>query len=337
MLTVHDEQDRITSAYLEGREIGPEVLRQVLREQTIRRHIQPVLCGSGREHIGLQPLLDAIAWYLPSPLDRPAVVGQHPQKPEKPEKRKPDPKEPFCGLVFKIVADTKGELYFVRIYSGTLKANSRVYNPRCDRKEMVTKPFHIHADPKNRDELAEAYAGDIVAIHGLKESVTGDTLCETQHPILLESISFAEAVVSKSIEPESSADKQKLIDVLNILKREDPTFDWKVDPETGQTLMTGMGVLHLDVKQHRMERDFRLKVRVGKPRVSYRETIREPVEVEGECIRQTGTGGLFARVLVSFEPHKDEQPILVENRIKPDDLPAFMQTVIQAAREGRAR
>ncbi len=332
-LTVHDEQDRLTSAYLEGRDIPADTIRQVLREQTLARHLQPVLCGSGREHIGIQPLLDAVCWYLPSPPDRPPVVGHHPKKPDKEEKRKPDPKEPFCGLVFKIVADTKGELYFVRIYSGTLKANSRPYNPARDYKELVSKPYHIHADPKNRDELTEAFAGDIVAIHGLKASVTGDTLCDAQHPILLESIHFAEAVVSKSIEPESSADKQKLIDVLDILKREDPTFIWKVDPETGQTLMSGMGVLHLDVKQHRMERDFRLKVRVSKPRVSYRETIKSPAEVEGECVRQTGAGGLFAKVTVTFEPYQGDQPVLVTSKLKPDALPpAFVAAAEQGIR-----
>src|SRR5262249_12888776 len=155
-------------------------------------------------------------WYLPSPFDRPPVTGINPKKKDKEEQRKPDPKEPFCGLVFKIVADTHGELYYVRVYSGTLKANSRPYNPGREIKEFASKLFHIHADPKNRDELPEALAGDIVAIVGPKESITGDTLCDLQHPILLERIQFAEAVVSKSIEPESSADKQKLTDTLNL-------------------------------------------------------------------------------------------------------------------------
>src|SRR5207244_10287913 len=157
-----------------------------------------------------------------------------------------------------------------------------------------------------------------------------------QHPILLETIQFAEAVVSRSIEPESSADKQKLVDTLNLLKREDPTFDWRVDPETGQTLMNGMGLLHLEIKQHRMERDFRLKVRVGKPRVSYRETLKGPVQVEGECIRQAGTAGLFARITVAFEPFrpdKSEPPLVLESRIKPDALlPAFVEAAEQGIR-----
>src|SRR5262249_48179455 len=211
-------------------------------------------CGSGREHIGIQPLMDAVAWYLPSPLDRPPVIGLNPRKSEKQEKRKTEIKEPFCGLVFKVVADTHGELFYLRIYSGTLKSGSKVWNPGKDRKEQLSKLYHIYADPNNREELAEAYAGDIVAAVGLRESVTGDTLCETQHPILLERIQFAESVVSRSIEPESSADKQKLIDVLNLLRKEDPTFTWSTDKETGQTLMSGMGMLHLEIKQHRMER-----------------------------------------------------------------------------------
>jgi len=332
-LTEKDEQDRLTSALLEGHEIPTATIREALREQTLLRLIQPVLCGSGREHIGIQPLMDAVCWYLPSPLERPAVIGTNPRKKDKEEKRLPDPKEPFCGLVFKIVAEPHGELLYVRIYSGTLRTNSRVWNPGKDSKEMISKLYHIFADPTHRDELSESYAGDIVAVVGLKESTTGDTLCETQHPILLEPIHFAEAVVSRSIEPESSSDKQKLVDTLTLLKREDPTFEWRLDPETGQTLMSGMGVLHLEIKQHRMERDFRLKVRVGKPRVSYRETLRTAKETEGEFVRQAGTTGFFAKVTVRFEPQAGEQPVTVSSRIKPDALlPAYLAAAEQGIR-----
>jgi elongation factor G len=331
-ITAHDDQDRLTSAYLEGREIPLTTIRQVLREQTLRRQIQPVFCGSGREHIGIQPLMDAVCWYLPSPLDRPPVVGVNPKKKDKEERRKPDPKESFCGLVFKIVADTHGELYYLRIYSGTLKANSRMWNPGKERKEFITKMYHVHADPKrNREEISDSHAGDIVALVGLKDSVTGDTICDPQHPILLEPIQFAEAVVSRSIEPESSADKQKLFDTLNLLKREDPTLTWKVDEDTGQTLMSGMGLLHLEVKQHRMERDFHLKVRVGKPRVSYRETLRRSIKVEGECDKHAGTASLFARLTVEFQHVKSDQPVTVLNRLKEDTLPAEL---VAAAEEG---
>jgi elongation factor G len=330
-LTQHDEQDQLTSAYLEGKEISSDTIRSVLREQTLKRLIQPVLCGSGREHIGIQPLLDAVTWYLPGPLDRPPVSGTNPKKKDKEEKRKPDPKEPFCGLVFKIVADVKGELYFVRVYSGTMKANSRPYNPGRDSKEMVSKLYHTEADPRQRTEVPEAVAGDIVAIIGMRESITGDTLCDLQHPILLERIQFAEAVVSRSIEPESSADKDKLISVLNILRKEDPTFTWNTDKDTGQTLMNGMGMLHLEIKQHRMERDFRLKVRVGQPRVSYRETIRNPITVTGECIKHAGQAGLFAKLTVAFEPYRGEESIVVESRLPPDTLPPLF---VAAAEQG---
>jgi elongation factor G len=320
ILTHFDDKDQLTSAYLEGKDIPVETIRGVLREATLARHVQPVLCGSGREHIGIQPLMDAVAWYLPSPLDRPPVVGQHPEK-KKEEKRKPDPKEAFSGLVFKIVADTHGDLFFLRVYSGALKANSRVWNPGRRCKEFASKLYHIHADPRHRDELPAARAGDIVAIIGPKESITGDTLCDAQHPILLESIRFAEAVVSRSIEPESTADKDKLVETLERLRREDPTFTWRVDPDTGQTLMNGMGILHLEVKQHRMERDFRLKLRVGKPRVSYREMLRRPIRVEGECVKQTGGTGLFAKIMVEFRPKKDAVGIEVLNQIPPETLP----------------
>jgi len=318
VLTQTDEE--LTAVILEGREPEPQLVRKAIREQTIRGQIQPVLCGSGREHAGIQPLLDAVTWYLPSPLERPAVEGENPRKDGRIEKRKPDPKEPFCGLVFKIIAEEHGELFFVRIYSGTLKVNSRVYNPGKDTKEVIGKLFHIHADPRQRDDLPEAYAGDIVAAMGLKDTTTGDTLCETQHPILLEPITFAQAVVTQRIEPESSADRKKLLDTLNRLRREDPTFLFKENPETGSLEMSGMGTLHLEVKRHRMERDFRLKVRVGQPLVSYRETLRRPVRTEGECDRQIGTKRLVGRLTVEFDNKKLDQPITVTSKLKPGVL-----------------
>ncbi|MBX9679552.1 MAG: elongation factor G [Gemmataceae bacterium] len=333
VLTKNDDKDRITSAYLEGQDIPVETMRQVIREQTLAKLIQPVLAGSGREHIGVQRLMDAVTYYLPSPLDRPPVVGRHPMKKDKEEKRKPDPKEPFSALVFKIVADKHGDLYFLRIYSGTLKANSRPWNPMRNAKEFASKIYHIHADPSNREDLPAAYAGDIVGIIGPKDSITGDTLCDNGDPIVLEQIQFAEAVVSMSIEPESSGDKDKLTDALNRLKREDPTFTWRVDGDTGQTLMNGMGILHLDVKKHRLERDFRLKVRVSKPRVSYRETMLNPVRSMGECIRQNpGSGaGLFAKVEASFSPDPTLAPVSVETDFGEADFPPLF---IHAAKEG---
>jgi elongation factor G len=331
-LTAHDPQDLITSAYLEGKEVPLDVLRRLIREQTLARQIQPVLCGSGREHIGVQPLLDAVTYYLPSPLDRPPVEGTNPKKKNAPEKRRPDPKEPFCALVFKIVAGESSELYYLRVYSGTLRqGKDRPYNPGKDAKELLSKIYHTMADPRDREEVAEAPAGDIVAVLGLRDSVTGDTLCDAAHPILLEPIKFADAVVSQVIEPESSADKDKVEKVLNLLRKEDPTFNWKVDRDTAQTVMSGMGTLHLEIKRHRMERDFKLKVRVSKPRVSYRETIRHAVTVEGECIRQFGGANLFAKVTVRFEPWHGDRPVLVESKLKHDTLPPEL---VHAAEQG---
>ena len=337
VLTKHDDKDRITSAYLDGKDIPIETLHEVIRSQTLARLIQPVLCGSGREHIGIQQLMDAVCYYLPSPLDRPPVTGTNPEKKDKEEKRKPDPKEPMAALVFKIVADTHGDLYYVRVYSGTLKANSRVWNPGLKVKEFASKLYHTHADPKHRDELPEAPAGEIVAIVGPKDSITGDTLCDPHHPIVLEHIEFAEAVVSMSIEPESSVDKDKLEIALGRLKKEDPTFSWRVNPDTGQSLISGMGILHLEVKKNRLERDFRLKVRVSKPLVSYRETLRRSIRIEGECVKQAGGSGLFAKVTVEFEPRKRGSGNAVINKVTsiaiPPELLAAAEIGIRAALE----
>src|SRR4051794_26322500 len=331
-LTRHDEHDLITSALLEGKPPEPEKVKQLIREQTLKRLIQPVLCGSGREHAGIQPLLDAACDYLPSPLDRPPVAGTNPKKPGKEEKRKPDVKEPFCGLVFKIVAHPNGERFFVRVYSGVLKPQTRPYNPGKDVKELTGKLYHVHADPlRGLEDVSEAPAGDIVALVGLKDSITGDTLCDAQHPILLEPIRFAEAVVSQSIEPESSADKDKLAATLALLQREDPTFHVRVDKETGQTLMSGMGTLHLEVKRHRMERDFRLKVRVSKPRVSYRETIRAETRTEGAFERQIGATPVSAHVVLRLRPNKGEKQIPIDYTIDRD---AFSPATLAALEQG---
>jgi elongation factor G len=331
-LTVRD--DKLMAAVLEGHEVTPEMIRAAVREQTLRREIQPVLCGSGREHIGIQPLMDAVTYYLPCPLDRPPVVGTNPKKKDKEEKRKPDPKEPLAALVFKIVADKNRELYYLRIYSGTLKPQSRPYNPGKDTKELLSKIYHTMADPTDLRELTEAPAGDIVAVIGLKDSITGDTLCDPQNPILLERISFAESVVSRSIEPESSADKDTLTARLNLLQKEDPTFTWRADKDTGQTLMSGMGMLHLEIKQHRLERDFNLRIRVGQPRVSFRETLRRPATVEGECVRQAGGAGLFAKLTVVFEPFKGTEPVTVVNNVDPEQVPPLFSAAAEQGIRG---
>ena len=317
-LTAHDDKDLITSAVLDGKEPDPAKVRQLVREQCLARIIYPVLAGSGREHIGIQPLLDAVTLYLPSPLDRPPVTGTDP-KGKKEQKRKPDPKEPFCGLVFKASWHPNGNRFFVRVYSGVMRPNSRAFNPGKDVKENVAKLFHVHADPaRGLEDVESGPAGDIVCVIGLKDTVTGDTLCDTAHPILLEAISFAEAVVSQSIEPDSGADKDKLNLALEVLQLEDPTF--KVKLNEGQIVMSGMGTLHLEVKRHRLERDFRLKVRAGKPRVSYREMLRAPRTVD-VTLDKLGDKPAYAGLKVSFTNFKSDKPVAVFNAVNADANP----------------
>lgn len=318
-LTQHDEKDLITTTVLNGENPDPAKVRQLVREQCLARQIYPVLCGSGREHIGIQPLLDAVTLYLPSPLDRPPVAGTDPKGKGKELRRKPDPKEPFCGLVFKAAWHQNGNRFFVRVYSGVMKPNMRAYNPGKDTKENIAKLFHVYADPaRGLEEVPEGPAGDIVCVVGLKDTVTGDTLCETAHPILLEPITFAESVVSQSIEPDSGADKDKLGLALEQLQLEDPTFKVKADKDTGQTLMSGMGTLHLEVKKHRLERDFRVKVRVGKPRVSYREMLREPRTVDAK-VERLGDKPAFAELKVSFTNFRTDKPVGVFNAVSPEN------------------
>jgi elongation factor G len=313
------------------------VRRRVIREATLHRLIVPVFCGSALDYAGVQPLLDGVAWYLPSPADVPPVRGVNPKKPQHGETRKPDPNEPFCGLVFKIQAGRHGELHFVRVYSGRLKANSRVYNPGKDAKENVSQLWHIQAD--RREEQIEAVeAGDIAGVIGLRHAVTGDTLCETQHPILLESIAFPETVISMAIEPETSADRKKLAEVLEMLKRQDPTFRTRVNDETGQSEISGMGELHLEVIKHRLLRDFNLNVKVRKPRVSYRETVQRTVEVTGECPRQIGGQPHFARLTIRLEPLPTSDRA-IQVRSAAADLPepylrAALETLEQSAQGG---
>src|SRR5262249_30518972 len=325
-------------AHLEGAELSTDQVVAALRRATLTGQAHPVLCGSSLKYVGVQRLLDAVAAYLPTPLDKPPVVGHHPKnEPERTRNR--DPVEPFCGLVFKITNDAHGDLSFVRVYSGRLKSGSRVYNPGKDKKENCSRLYHIRAD--DREQINEAIAGDIAGIVGLKDSVTGDTLCDGAHPILLERIEFPETVMRMSIEPVSSADKGKLADTLNALAREDPTFTFRVNEETGQTLISGMGELHLEILKNRMIRDYRLKVHVGRPRVSYRETIKRAVRrVEGSCIRQTGGSGLYARVTIDLEPETQPKgaPVLhFVNKLKGGVIPAEFIPAIEAGLREEAK
>jgi elongation factor G len=317
-------------ANLEGAELPDGEIIAALRRVTLTGQAHPVLCGSSLRYVGVQRLLDAVAAYLPSPLDKPAVTGHHPKKGTE-IARDPSPDEPFCGLVFKITSDAHGDLSFIRVYSGRLKSGSRVFNPGKDKKENCSRLYHIRAD--DREQITEAIAGDIAGIVGLKDSVTGDTLCDGAHPILLERIEFPETVMSMSIEPVSSADKGKLAETLGALAREDPTFTFRVNEETGQTLISGMGELHLEILKNRMTRDFKLNVHVGRPRVSYRETIKKAVKkVEGSCIRQTGGSGLYAKVWIDIEPETQPKgaPVLhFVSRLKGGVIPAEFLTSIE--------
>ena len=325
-------------AHLDGAELSEAMIHAALRRATLTGRAQPVLCGSSFKYVGVQQLLDAVAAYLPSPLDRPPIVGHHPKKGTE-LARKPSPAEPFSSLVFKITNDAHGDLSFVRIYSGSLKAGTRVYNPGKDKKENSSRLYHIRAD--DREQINVAGTGDIVGIVGLKDSVTGDTLCEAAHPILLERIDFPETVISMSIEPVSSADKGKLADTLNALAREDPTFTFKVNEETGQTLISGMGELHLEILKNRMTRDYNLKVHVGRPRVSYRETIKKAVRrVEGTCIRQTGGSGLYAKITIDLEPEAQPKgaPVLhFVNKLKGGVIPSEFIPAIEAGLREEAK
>jgi len=328
--------DALLEKYLEEQPIDPAELRRLLRQGTLQRQLQPVFCGSSLNFIGVQPVLDGVGAYLPSPADRPAVSGMRPgAKKETVETRKPSADEPFCGLIFKIQADPHGDLCFVRVYSGVLKSRARVLNPRIGKKELVNQLWHIHADRREKIPAESVEAGDIVGIAGLKDTVTGDTLCEGNHPIALESISFPEPVISMAVEPESSADRRKLAETLTLLARQDPTFRAVVNEETGQTIISGMGELHLEIIRNRMTRDFKLNVRVHKPRVSYRETIRSPRKVTGEFSRQVAGVMQSARVELELEPYQGEEAIAVVNRLGSSDLsPALQQVIEQAIRDG---
>ena len=325
-------------AHLDGAELAEADIQAALRRATLTGRAQPVLCGSSFKYVGVQRLLDAVSAYLPSPLDKPPVVGHHPKK-DLEVVRKPDADEPFCGLVFKITNDAHGDLSFVRIYSGTLKSGSRVYNPGRDKKENCSRLYHIRAD--EREKIEAATAGDIVGVVGLKDSVTGDTLCEAAHPILLERIEFPETVISMSIEPVNSADKGKLAQTLAALAREDPTFAYKVNEETGQTLISGMGELHLEILKNRMTRDYNLKVHVGRPRVSYRETIKKAVKkIQGACIRQTGGTGLYAKVTIDVEPEalpKGGPTLRFVNKLKGGVIPSEFIPAIEAGLREEAK
>jgi elongation factor G len=336
--TLFDYSDEAAELALAEVEIPPALVRKVVRQATIARLVVPVLGGSALDCIGVQPVLDAVAAYLPSPADVPPVEGLDPaKKPPVTISRPPDPTAPFCGLVFKILAEKHGDLAFLRVYSGTLKAGSRAWNPAKGKKENIAQLWHVQAD--RREQVSEAKAGDIVGVIGPRASVTGDTLCDAAAPILLETITFPETVISMAIEPETSLERKKLSDALEMMKRQDPTFRALESEETGQTLISGMGELHLEVIRHRLERDFRLKCRVHKPRVSYKETLERVATVSGESNREVAGQTLVASVTIRGEPTGGQEPVTVEQGWFPesDALAAIAGTMTEAVRESAER
>jgi elongation factor G len=330
-----DYDDELMEAYLAEEEVSPERIKKALRQATLDIKVTPVLCGSSFKNKGVQPLLDAVLDYLPSPLDVPPVVGIEPTKDGEglQAERPADDSAPFAALAFKVMADPYvGKLTYFRVYSGTLKAGAKIMNATTDRTERVGRILEMHAN--HREERDEIFAGDIVAGVGLKQTSTGDTLCEPAAPIKLETIEFPEPVIAVSIEPKTKADQEKLGTALARLAEEDPTFQVRTDEETGQTLISGMGELHLEVIVDRMLREFKVDANVGRPQVAYRETVRQAVhKVEGRFVRQTGGRGQYGHAVIDLEPAEGEGFDFV-NKIKGGAIPSeFIPAVEQGIEE----
>ncbi|TNY38818.1 elongation factor G [Thermomonospora catenispora] len=319
---VAEADDEIMELYLEGDEPTAEQLYPAIRRATIAGKLTPVLCGSAFKNKGVQPLLDAIVRYLPSPLDIEAIEGHDMRDEEKTIARKPSEDEPFSALAFKIMSDQHlGKLTFVRVYSGVLEAGSTVLNSVKDRKERVGKIYRMHAN--KREEIDRVGAGDIVAVMGLKQTTTGETLCDEKDPVVLESMTFPAPVIHVAIEPKTKADQQKLGTAIQRLAEEDPSFQVRTDEETGQTVISGMGELHLEILVDRMKREFKVDANVGRPQVAYRETITKKVTgVEYTHKKQTGGSGQFGRVIIDLEPLGDgNDGYEFENKITGGRIP----------------
>lgn len=295
-----ENDEEAMSNYLEGNEPSLEKLKELLRKAVIANEVFPVFCGSALKNKGVQPVLDAVVDYLPSPLDLPPVVGTNPKNEEQVE-RKPSDEEPFCALAFKIQTDPfVGSLTFFRVYSGTLEAGSYVYNTTTNNKERIGRIVRLQAD--KREEVKKVFAGEIAAAVGLKDTKTSHTLCDEKAPIVLEQIKFPEPVVSVRIEPKTKADQEKLGIALNKLADEDPTFRVQSDEETNETIISGMGELHLDIIVDRMKREFKVEANIGRPQVAYRETIQKPSEAECKYVKQTGGRGQYGHVKIRIKP-----------------------------------
>jgi len=311
--SIAEKVDWFMDKYLNESSITEEDIKKALREGTIKADLIPVLCGAAFKNKGVQHLLDAVCYYLPSPLDIPPVKGTHPKNDDEIVQRKPLETEPLSALAFKIASDKHGDLTFIRVYSGKVESGQRLYNPRINKKELVSRIYSMHA--KNREQLDSTSAGDIVAVVGFKSTVTGDTLCDEKAPIVLEKIDFPEPVISMAIEPKTETEKEKLAFVLSKLAKEDPTFRVHTNGEAGQLIISGMGELHLEVLKNRMLSEYKINANVGAPRVSYRETVKREVEVEGKFIKQTGGHGQYGHVEIKLEPYTGEKTVEFEDKI----------------------
>jgi elongation factor G len=336
--SVSEFDDTLLVKYLDGEEISEDEIKSAIRKAALEFKIVPVLCGSAFKNKGIQRLLDAVVDYLPSPLDinNGQVIGHHPFKDDKVVRQVSDD-EKFTALAFKIMTDPYvGKLTFIRVYSGTLKSGSYVYNSTQGKKERVGRILRMHAN--HREDVEEAYAGDIVALVGLRNTKTGDTLCSEDDPILLERMEFPEPVISVAIEPKTKADQDKLGEALSKLMDEDPTFRVTVDEETGQTLISGMGELHLEIIVDRLRREFRVEANIGKPQVAYKETIRKKARAEGKFIRQTGGRGQYGHVWIEIEPNRGKGyefiDAIVGGVIPKEFIPAVDQGIREAMQNG---
>ena len=301
--TLADADDEIMELYLEGETPSTEVVKAAIRRATLAAKLTPILCGTAFKNKGVQPLLDAVVAYLPSPIDVGAVQGHDVKDESKVIERAPQESEPFAALAFKVAADPHlGKLTYIRVYSGRLETGTNLLNPTKGRKERIGKIYQMHAN--KREEIASVGAGQIVAVMGLKDTTTGETLCDQANPVVLESMTFPAPVISVAIEPNSKGDQEKLGTAIQRLSEEDPTFRVHTDDETGQTIIAGMGELHLEVLVDRMRREFRVEANVGKPQVAYRETLRRPVQKHSYTHKkQTGGSGQFAKVVIDVEPN----------------------------------
>ncbi len=333
---IANHDDELATKYLEGAAISIDELRAALRRGAIALRLVPVVCGTAFKNKGVQPLLDAVIDYLPSPLDITAVEGVN-KKGETVE-RPADDKAPFSALVFKIMADKHvGQLSFARIYSGTLKAGSYVYNSTRDSRERVGRILKMHAN--KREDIEEAYAGEIVAVAGLKQVTTGDTICSESHPVILEAMEFPQPVISLAIEPKTRPDQEKLSTALGRLAQEDPSFKVHTDQETNQTIISGMGELHLEIIVDRLKREYSVDANVGKPQVAYRETIRRPAKGEEKYARQTGGRGQYGHAVLEIEPAEPGTGFefvneIVGGAIPKEYIPAVEKGIVEAMEGG---